>query len=265
MNNILVFAGTTEGRMLCEYLCRQKIFVTACVATQYGETVINKNDFLNVCVGRMDQQQMIEKIRQDNYNIVIDATHPYAAEVTDNIQAACKACSIDYIRLLRQRSDAQNVIYVDSVEQAVAFLNTNSKKALITTGSKELRAFTKVNDYRSRLSVRVLPSVEAIELCNTLGFSGQHLIAMQGPFSEMLNYATLKQIDAQYLVTKESGDFGGFIEKISAAKKAQAEVIVIKRPKKEQGFSLEEVKVLLNGYYKGSTIYKTRLDNFLVP
>jgi precorrin-6x reductase len=248
MNNILVFAGTTEGRILCEYLCSQKIFVTACVATQYGETVINKNEFLNVCVGRMDQQQMIEKIRQDNYSIVIDATHPYAVEVTDNIQAACKVCSIDYIRLLRHSSDTQNVIYVDSVEQGVAFLNTNSKKALITTGSKELKVFTKVNDYTSRLTVRVLPSVEVIEQCNTLGFRGQHLIAMQGPFSEMLNYATLKQINAQYLVTKESGDFGGFIEKINAAKKAGAEVIVIKRPKKEQGFSLEEIKEMLSRF-----------------
>ena len=48
-----------------------------------------------------------------------------------------------------------------------------------------------------------LPSV--IEACRELGFEGKNLIAMQGPFSEEMNRAMLRQYDCRYLVTKDSG------------------------------------------------------------
>ena len=68
---------------------------------------------------------------------------------------------------------------------------------------------------------------------------------MQGPFSEEFNLALLKEIKADYLVTKESGSYGGFMEKVQAAKRAGVQVIVIKRPETETGYSLEQVKDIL--------------------
>lgn len=63
-----------------------------------------------------------------------------------------------------------------------------------------------------------------------LGFSGKNLICMQGPFTEDLNVAMLRQAQASWMVTKESGKAGGFLEKLRAAKKAGAKLVVIKRP-----------------------------------
>ena len=245
LGNILIFAGTTEGRILCEYLCDQEISTTASVATEYGETVLPNSTFLQVLVGRMDRKKMVEVITSMNYKVVVDATHPYAVEVTNNIKAACKDSNIQYVRLLRERIDSQDAIYEDCVEGVVEFLNSHNGNALITTGSKDLKVFTKVEGYATRLTARVLPTWEVVKNCIELGFTGRNLICMQGPCSEEMNYATLKETGASYLVTKEAGTYGGFIEKINAAKKAGVEVIVIRRPQEELGISLSEVKTML--------------------
>ena len=78
MYKLLLFAGTTEGRELAEYLAGCKVQVTACVATEYGETLISPQTNLTVHAGRMDRQQMQQLIQQEGFDLVIDATHPYA-------------------------------------------------------------------------------------------------------------------------------------------------------------------------------------------
>ena len=110
----------------------------------------------------------------------------------------------------------------------------------MTTGSKELLPYTDVVNYQSRLYVRVLPSQQSLEECLRHGFKPSNIICMQGPFSEGLNIAMLKQTDARYLVTKETGRSGGFDEKLSAAAKCNVKVIVIGRPSQEEGLSVKE-------------------------
>ncbi len=72
-----------------------------------------------------------------------------------------------------------------------------------------------------------------------LGISGRHLTAMQGPFSEEMNYAYLKEFDISWMVTKQSGALGGFPEKCRAAERAGVELLVIRRQDKDEGISLE--------------------------
>lgn len=247
MRDILVFAGTSEGRLLCEYLLDMGLEVSVSIATEYGEILLPKAEKLKVLIGRLNQTDMAKLLINNQYEIVIDATHPYATEVTDNIKVACSESNTTYIRLIRDSIHVPNVIYVDSVREAVSFLNSHRGQALITTGSKELLEFTNVIDYQTRLTVRVLPSFEVIKSCNEMGFKGKNLICMQGPFSYEMNLAILRDIGASYLVTKEAGSYGGFIEKIKAAEEARAKVIVIKRPQNEIGYSLKEVKELIRG------------------
>lgn len=242
MKKILLFAGTTEGRLLWEYCLKHKIPVTASVATEYGESVLSERESSEVLVGRMDGLQ-IEKLLQNNsYALVIDATHPYAKEVTNNIRTACQRTETEYIRIIRESLDMPGLIYVNTMEEAAAYLNLAGERALITTGSKEIRVFTAVKDFEKRLTVRILPDLENIRQCMEAGFKGCNLICMQGPFSEEFNFALLKEIKASYLVTKEAGAYGGFLEKVRAAKKAGVRVIVIRRPKEEAGYTLEEVQ-----------------------
>ena len=132
-------------------------------------------------------------------------------------------------------------------EEAVEYLKKTGGNVLISTGSKELHLYTRIKDYKERCFARVLSTQEAVAEAVRLGFEGKHLIAMQGPYSEELNLAMLKHINAAYFVTKESGGAGGFEEKKKAAQKAGAELIVIARPK-EEGKSLQEVKKLMEEF-----------------
>ena len=58
MRPVIIFAGTTEGRKLSEYLAVRKVPVTACVATEYGETLLTETEYLKVHAGRMDEAAM---------------------------------------------------------------------------------------------------------------------------------------------------------------------------------------------------------------
>ena len=90
MYKAIVFAGTTEGYALCEFLSENRISVYACAATEYGGSLLTKNDFLHVSAGRLKTEDMEELFRKETPEIVLDATHPYAAEVTKNIRTACE-------------------------------------------------------------------------------------------------------------------------------------------------------------------------------
>ena len=244
MSRILIFAGTTEGRLLAEFLNRQKVSACVCVATEYGGQLLEENEYLEVSHTRLNQEEMCQLIREKGIQRTVDATHPYAAEVSANIKGACEETGCEYIRLLRSQThlSEETMICVESVDEAVEFLKETEGNILATTGSKELHKYTAIPEFADRVFARVLSTPEVAQHCAGLGFTGKHLICMQGPFSEELNTALLKQFDARWLVTKEAGKNGGYEEKIRAAKNAGAKVVLVGRPVKESGMSLEEVE-----------------------
>lgn len=248
---ILVFAGTTEGRRIAEYLNDTVADSYVSVATEYGGRLLEEYQNLHLLTGRMDEDEITAFLSEKEIDLVIDATHPFAVLVTGNIKRACERAEVRYLRCLREENHlaediesiddtACTVFWVDSVKQAVEYLNNTKGNIFISTGSKELGLYTELDDYKERCYVRVLSVWESVKKSMELGFDGKHLIAMQGPFSEEMNLALLHQTRARYFVTKESGKAGGFEEKLKAAKKAGAVLIVIGRPQ-ERGRSVQEV------------------------
>ena len=240
---VIIFAGTTEGRTISEYLASCKVPVTACVATEYGETLLTENEYLKVHAGRMDQEEIAAFIREKGAELVIDATHPYAAVVSENVAAACEREQVDYVRLIRGSSaeSVDQAVLVGSVDEAVEYLKKTEGNILATTGSKELFKYTQIPGFEKRVFARVLSTGEVAAACEKLGFVGKNLICMQGPFSEALNIAMLHQFDCKYLVTKETGKAGGFEEKLHAAKAAGATLVLVGRPPEQKGYSYDEV------------------------
>ncbi len=246
MYKCLIFAGTVEGRRLAGDLASAGVLVTASVATEYGEKIIAPQEGLTVHQGRMDQEEMEAFMKAGGFGQVVDATHPYAAAVSENIRAACRNTGIPCLRLLRESEEGDgDWISVSSAREAAEYLNHTEGNVLLTTGSKELKEFTIVKDYQTRLFPRVLSTAESVLSCVELGFEGKNLICMQGPFSEELNTAMLRQIGASYMVTKETGKSGGFGAKLAAARKAGVKVIVIGRPVREEGLSPAAVREVL--------------------
>lgn len=247
MEKVIVFAGTTEGYELCRFLSEHQISVYACAATEYGGKALTETPYLHIHTGRLSREEMEAFFLKEEPNFVLDATHPYAAEVTDNIKRACEKTGFFYQRVLREQGrQAEKAVYVESTEAAAEFLNTTEGNVLLTTGSKELKKFLGVKDYKERLYARVLSLPSVMEECSAAGFEGKHLIGMQGPFSRELNEAMLRQFHCRYLVTKDSGKAGGFQEKIDAAFSCGAIPVIIGRPLKEEGLSLVECKKWLS-------------------
>ncbi|MCL2883656.1 MAG: precorrin-6A reductase [Coriobacteriia bacterium] len=245
---VMIFGGTSEGRSLFAELAGLGLDVTLSVATDYGRAVAIEHEpapdrpNAQIISARLSAAQMADLFASQAFDYVVDATHPYAAEVTANIQGACQASGRRYLRLKRPESPpTEGVAYVASAAEAVGLLNQNSQKALLTVGSKDLEAFTQVNGYHERLYVRILPMPESLAKALRLGYSASQVICMQGPFSKEMNVATLQMTGAKTLVTKESGDAGGFAAKVSAAQKADVQVIVVARPLHEEGYSPQEL------------------------
>ncbi len=252
MYKFCIFAGTTEGRELAEFLSSQggMAAVTACVATEYGETLLPPAPDLRVLAGRLDESRMVSLLRDGDFDLVLDATHPYADVVTENVAAACREAGREYLRVLREDSAVpEGTVFLPDPAAAVAWLSDHEGNILLTTGSKTLEAYSGIRDFAKRVWARVLPMEASLTACEAAGLPPAHIIAMQGPFTQELNVATLKAIGGAYLVTKDSGGTGGFREKAAAAAAAGAKLIVLGRPPQREGLSLSETIDALCGRF----------------
>lgn len=242
MCKFLLFAGTTEGRTLYERLSARGVEMDISVATEYEKELIEPLGG-RIYSGRMTEEEMEGRIRAGGYGAVVDATHPYADIVTQNIRKACQETETLYIRLLRKESRSfGHLVSCRNMGEAIEYLRSHGGNVLSTIGSKQVSELKALPGYQDRVFARVLPLPEAIRACQEAGFSAKNIICMQGPFSQELNTAMLRQYDCRYLLTKNSGDAGGFEEKLRAAEEAGATVIVIERPVQEEGLSLEETE-----------------------
>lgn len=247
MKKIAIFGGTTEGRVLAELCEKNKIPALVFVATDYGQELILSQNHIRVLRGRKDKEEMKDIFINNDISLVFDATHPYARVVSDNIIKSCnELCNIgkniEYIRVMRDSIDLGNAdgscLIFESIESAVEYLKNTEGNIFIATGSKQLKEYEKLDI--KRLYARVLPNVEGIEACKSINMESSHIIAMQGPFDEALNSALLKQYACKYMVTKESGNNGGFIEKIRACKSAGAKALIIGRVMGDSGIDIKE-------------------------
>ena len=242
---LLVFGGTEDGRVLAERLAEAGWSVTLCVATEYGREQVPDRPGLTVRTGRLTTEGMSMLMRERPFQAVIDATHPYATEVTANVKRAADQVGMDHFRMLRPSTVGEGEHHgwteVPDVAGAEEWLRGQQGRVLLTTGSKDLGQFAQLEDYQERVYPRILPNLDSLSHALELGYPGKHLICMQGPFSEALNTAMLQQIGAAVLVTKDTGTTGGFEEKVRAAQAAGAHLLVIRRPGTETGWTAEEL------------------------
>lgn len=251
MYKLCIFAGTTEGRELVELLADQPVEVTACVATEYGEALLESREGLTVSNKRLTEAEMEALFRREVFDLVVDATHPYAAAVTENIAAACQTAGVEYLRLLRGSDEApEDAVCVPDIESAVAYLEKTQGNILLTTGSKELTKYTALSGFAQRVYARVLPMEASLLACREAGLTPDRIIAMQGPFSQEMNTALLRAVSARYMVTKDTGETGGFGKKAAAAKEAGAVLVVVGRPAQRAGLSFSGVTEELTRRFK---------------
>jgi len=234
---VMIFSGTTEGRLLSRALAEHGAEVTVSVATDYGGEVQGTVPGVQTLAGRMPVEEMARILR--GMELCVDATHPYAVRVSASIRHACEESGVACLRLLRAESPLpEGALVFDSAGEAAAYLGEQEGNILLTTGAKELDAWETLP--KERLFPRVLPMEESLRACERLGIPRRNICAMQGPFSQAFNEALLRQFSIRWLVTKDGGAPGGFPEKAAAAAATGARLVVLRRPA-ETGESYEDV------------------------
>lgn len=246
--HIHVFGGTSDALAICRQLEQLGLRYSLSVATETGEELATDLQ-AEIIVQRMTQAQMVDWLQAREIRCVIDATHPFAAEVSTNILGACQHLQLACLRFERPSQisavESEFVIKVDSVEQACEQAKRFGERVFLTTGSKQLADYVRLLPEK-QLIARVLPTVSVIQSCYDLGLGVGNIVAMKGPFSAEINEEMYRFYQADVVITKESGDVGGYQEKVKPCLALGIPCIVITRPVVEYAQVFSDIETLVN-------------------
>ncbi|MBI5789587.1 MAG: precorrin-6A reductase [Candidatus Schekmanbacteria bacterium] len=228
---ILVFAGTKEGREIANLLIQEGYPLIVSVTDNYGKKLLPPNVMCHQ--GKLNQEQLAEFIVNHRINLMIDATHPFAVEASQNAIDVCKKKHVEYIRFEREKAvlpKSPLIHLVKDFPEAARLAVTTGKRIFLTIGSKNIAVFCALaKKSKAEIVLRVLPSPGVLENCLKY-LSPSRIIALQGPCSVALNKAMFQEYQTDVIVTKDSGREGGTEAKIEAALSLAIPIIIIQRP-----------------------------------
>ncbi|MBR2142861.1 precorrin-6A reductase [Anaerovibrio sp.] len=233
---IFVAAGTRDGRELAGYILSKGYTVTASVVSQYGQSLLQGYSGIRINNQPLDEDGLIDFFNENGIECFVDASHPYAANISLNAMRACEKTGVLYIRFERDTAPIgyDNAYYVNDYEEAAQVAGGLGKNIFLTTGSRSLPVFAHAAALRGcRIICRILPEPEVISEARELGFTPDNIIAMQGPFSKVLNRELFLKYGADVVVTKNSGHLGGTDTKVAAVKELRLPLVIIDRPRIE--------------------------------
>jgi precorrin-6A/cobalt-precorrin-6A reductase len=172
---------------------------------------------------------------------LIDATHPFAAEISGAARLACDQARVPRLLLVRpgwRRHPLDRWIEVDSVEAAAQIVGRVGRRAFLTVGAREIAAFAPANSVR--FVVRMIhPPRQKLPL------RFQEVVLGRGPFVLAEERHLLQRYAIDVLVCKASG--GAATEaKLIAARELSLPVIMVRRPPIERGLSVDTVDAALD-------------------
>lgn len=229
---ILILGGTSDTAPIALGLARLKIPVLVSTATAIELNLVDHALIHRLC-GCLDRSGLSALIRKHHIRMMVDATHPYAVNISQNAEAVAQKLDIPLLVFARPASDVdrQNIIlahdHVDSAQKA--FLP--GKPVLLTTGSRNLAPYVQASTKTGqRLTVRILNDKRALKDAHAHGLVDEQLICERGPFSVAQNLAHIRFAGAGVIVTKDGGLAGRLPEKLEAAKQSGCRVVMVQRP-----------------------------------
>lgn len=229
---IHIFGGTSDARLICQLLDRAGEHYRLSVASDAGRQLAGSIQG-EVIVGRMDSDEIASYLQQNGIRWVIDASHPYANALSENVIAACRGQGVWLTRYQRPseigRLSHPLLHKVNSVEEACNLARSLGQRVLLTTGSKQLAEYRRGLPGKTLL-VRVLPTAEVLAQCEALGLGVDNIIALRGPFSAPFNRALYEFCQPDVVITKESGSEGGYLQKVQPSLALNIPCIVVCRP-----------------------------------
>lgn len=242
---IWLIGGTSESVQLAAAIASANLPCTITVTTEAARTLYPDLPRLRVWVGRLFAAQIGQFFQADQIVAVLDASHPYAVEISKMAIAACTQFNIPYLRYERPElgsgswvvgsrkevlpTTAAKVIRLDKFETLIAGDYLRGQRVLLTVGYKVLPLFRTWQE-KATLFARILPAVVSLEAALTAGFTPERIIALRPPISADLEIALWRFWNISMVVTKASGAPGGEDIKQAIASELGVTLITIDRP-----------------------------------
>lgn len=241
---VWVFSGTGDGNALAAAVAADGYPVVVSAATAHGgELALRDCPGAAVFAGRHGMQARRNILATSGARVLLDATHPYATIISEQLMALSLQLGIPYLRYERSSglpadessssmgSGTAAVTTCGDMAQAAELAMAAGRRIFLATGSKDLAQFLKApHAARHAWFARITAEPEFIQRALDLGLPQSHLCAMQGPFSVAFNVALWRDWQIDCVVTKDSGDAGGFPAKQAAAEALGIPLIVVRRP-----------------------------------
>lgn len=256
--------GTSEGKEIVSLLNKFTDDILISTATTYGGELLENYRYKYLNTKPLNCEELKQLLLTHKVSALLDASHPYATEVSTNCEKVCLDLNIIYLRYERSRVAEkyrynEKIIFVSDYEKLSDIINNldelKGKENVIlnTTGSRNIRKLLTLG-IPNRIVHRVLPSVEVMKQCIEWGVKIEDIIAIKGPIGYELNIGFIKQYKAKAIILKDSGLAGGTEEKIKASIAQQIYIFVIER-KKEQFENVFHNERLLVEYIKENNLY----------
>jgi precorrin-6A/cobalt-precorrin-6A reductase len=236
---ILILGGTTEARALAGALAGQKRFaVTLSLA---GRTANPLPQSVPVRSGGFGGAEGLAAfLRDEKIDVLIDATHPYAAQISANAARAAALAKVPLIALRRgawEKTDGDHWIDVASIDEAVTALGVVPRRVFLALGRKEIEPFASAPDH-----IYLVRSVDPVD--PPLAVPNALYLTARGPFTEADDRALLQRHRIDVVVAKNSGGEASY-GKIAAARALHLPVVMLKRPPLPEVASVDTVEDLL--------------------
>jgi cobalt-factor III methyltransferase len=230
---VWVFSGTGDGNQLAAELSGRGYRLIVSTASDYGaEIASDALSGVEVRSGRLGVAARRSQLQVSGAVAIVDATHPFAIEISDQLVELAAELSIPYIRYERPAA-----ILPSSARQAPDMASAArlaieiGQRIFLATGIKDLGTFLRQTDAEQRdWFLRITPDTGSLDLALKASIPRSHICAMQGPFSAEFNLSLWSAWKVDCVVTKESGEAGGFSTKAKAAAQLGISLIVVRRP-----------------------------------
>jgi len=229
---IWLIGGTRESVQLARAIAQSNLPCVITVTTESARSLYPFTPMLQVWVGRLDEQQLEDFLQIHQIGCILDASHPFAVEVSKMAIAAAVSHKLPYLRYERPRleeSSKPNEIVLDSFETLLTGDYLKGQRVLLIVGYRPLEQFRSWQSY-TVLFARILPSVTALEAALTADFTPDRLIALRPPVSADLEKALWQQWQISMVVSKASGMAGGEDVKRQVAAELGVTWVAIARP-----------------------------------
>jgi precorrin-6A/cobalt-precorrin-6A reductase len=231
---IWLIGGTHESAQLAIAIAKTDLACIVSVTTEAAKALYPVTTNLQVVVGKFCSEQLEQFLQTQKITVILDASHPYAVEISQLAIAAATQLQIPYLRFERPvleavPDDNSPIITLDSFATLLAGSYLQRQRVLLTVGYKPLSLFAAWQN-QTTLFARILPSMIALEAAISAGFQPERLFAMRPPVPAEIERALWQHWQISLVVTKASGKLGGEDIKQAVATELGVTLVVITRP-----------------------------------